>query len=171
VTAGKPASYINDLGVIPFFGYSAAVNLTCAVPAPGTTCTVDPPVTNISAGGFGVATVTVATTSRIAAELGPQISHPFSAYPALLASLSLIVLALLMQMARRKQIGLAMLAGSALVLSLLLSGCGGGGSSGPSTPAPPTPNPNGTPAGTYTVTIKGTAGATTHTTTVTLIVQ
>jgi hypothetical protein len=50
-----------------------------------------------------------------------------------------------------------------------LAACGGGGS-GTKTSTGPTTIP-GTPAGTYTVTITGTYGSTTHTQEVTLVVQ
>ncbi len=43
-------------------------------------------------------------------------------------------------------------------------GCGGGGGTTP-------PSPSGTPGGTYTITVTGTSGATTHTTTVALTVN
>jgi hypothetical protein len=52
----------------------------------------------------------------------------------------------------------------ALFLILQAVGCGGGGSGSP-------PPQVGTPAGTYAVTVSGTSGNTTHSTTLTLIVN
>lgn len=56
----------------------------------------------------------------------------------------------------------------ALMLVLLLPGCGGGGSSSNLSSTQVTP---GTPSGTYAITVSGTSGSLTNTTTVTLVVQ
>ena len=53
-----------------------------------------------------------------------------------------------------------------LLLAFQAFGCGGGGGGG-TTP----PSPSGTPGGTYTITVTGASGATTHTTTVGLMVN
>ena len=60
-----------------------------------------------------------------------------------------------------------------LSLALLLSGvaCGGGGNSGGSGGGGGTHTDPGTPAGTYTITVTGTNGTTTHTVAFTLVVQ
>jgi hypothetical protein len=52
------------------------------------------------------------------------------------------------------------------MLVLFLVSCGGGGTTGD-----PQPNPNGTPAGTYTLTVKATSNSTIEATSLTLIVQ
>ena len=54
---------------------------------------------------------------------------------------------------------------------LVMLGCGGGGGSSSSPTPPPAPLDPGTPAGTYTITITGTSGSISHSTTFTLIVQ
>jgi hypothetical protein len=55
-----------------------------------------------------------------------------------------------------------------LLILLGLSACGGGGGGGGS--GPPITHP-GTPAGTYTIMVTGTAGTTTHTHNFTIMVQ
>ncbi|MGA8312295.1 MAG: hypothetical protein WB755_19855 [Terriglobales bacterium] len=52
-----------------------------------------------------------------------------------------------------------------LTLALFLVSCGGGTTAGPG------PSPNGTPAGTYTLTVKATSNSTIEATSLTLIVQ
>ena len=165
VVAGQTASYINDIGVAPSFGYSSTVSLSCSVPAAGTTCTVNP--TAIT-GANGIATVSVATMSRVTAALTPLTgfgSNGDSARRSLLFAFALLIIfSALSQNRRFRASGILALAALLVFLGLQLSGCGGG-SSGPPPPPP------GTPSGTYTVTVSGSAGATTHTTTLTLIVQ
>ena len=69
------------------------------------------------------------------------------------------------QETRRQRIAISIpLAGLVLFLVFQAAGCGGGNNSGP-------PPLHGTQPGPYTVTITGTSGATTHTTTVMLTVN
>lgn len=68
VVAGQTASYINDLGVTPFFGFSSTVNVSCAVPAQATSCSVNPS-SYPPATAAGVGTVSVTTTPRSTASV------------------------------------------------------------------------------------------------------
>ena len=68
VTAGRTASYINDIGVNPFFGFSGTVAVSCTVPAQATTCSVTPNSYSL-ASGAGWGTLAVTTTPRSSAAL------------------------------------------------------------------------------------------------------
>jgi hypothetical protein len=81
-----------------------------------------------------------------------------------LAAVALILLVFAAR-TRRQRIAISIpLAGLVLFLVFQAAGCGGGNNSGP-------PPLHGTQPGPYTVTITGTSGATTHTTTVMLTVN
>jgi hypothetical protein len=174
VTAGQTAQYVNDISVTPFFGYSSPVMLVCAVPAPATTCSVNPPSLTTSSGP-NIASVSVTTTARTTAILhSPRWRPPFVISIWLATILASLLCMLLIFLARTRQPRLA----SALALAVLITfawlevaGCGGGSSA--VNPGPPNPPPvvSGTLAGTYTVTVTATSGNTTHTTTLQLIVN
>ncbi len=167
VAAGGTASYVNDIGVNPFFGFTGTVSVSCSVPAQGTTCVVDPN-SYILSSGIMVGTLSVTTTSRLRASIEPSRS-PFSAAPLVLSSsLALFLSTLLVpswRVRRSRLIGLLILFA---VLSCLLVACGGGSSGGGGGGGT---NPNGTAAGTYPVTVTATSGTVTHTTSLSMIVQ
>jgi hypothetical protein len=171
-TAGTTASYINDLGVTPFFGFSSTVTVSCTVPAPATTCAVNPAS---YPGASGVGTVSVTTTRRggsaAVAKTGDQFPFDRPRWPILAISLSFFAIVMgPVHLRRRSIVRIPPLLAILLFLSVLgigLAGCGGGGTSGGNTPPPQT----GTPAGTYTVTVTGTANTFNHATTFTLVVQ
>ncbi len=167
IAAGQSAT--SDITITPSNGFNASgVSLTCAVtPAanPAPTCSVG----SISvANGIGTATVTTTTegaTAALAPNLTPNIGNHRSG--------NLLTFALMMPgvvlfaghiRKRRKLLGqyavLFVLGGC-----LLQAACGGGtsynGNKGVS----------GTPAGTYTITITGSANGTQHTASVVLKVQ
>ena len=178
VTAGQTASYINDIGVTPFFGFSSPVTVSCSVPAQATTCSVNPTSYPL-ASGIGIGTLSVTTTARNAAALrSPTDRSPFR--PAvwsssIMALLLCVVLVPSAQTRRRRYV--RVLAPSVLLFLLTvgigLAGCGGGGASGGGLSGGGTgsPPPTGTAAGTYTVTVTAISGALTHTTALTLVVQ
>ena len=162
VIAGGTASYINDIVITPFFGFSSTVNVSCAVPARSTSCSVTPasyPLTN----GTGIGTLSVTTQAHAAAvqrsTIDPSPLGWSGSYLSSLAALLLYAMTFCWASPRRVRL----FGASALLIAL--SGCGGS-SSGSSQSAS-----TGTPAGTYTVTVTATAGTTTHTTTLTLVVQ
>jgi len=163
VSAGQTATY--PLAIAALNGFSGTVSLSCSLPATATTCLTSPTSVN-QAGNF---TVTVTTTSRAFLPYLrlPRIQRlwPLAAPIVLLA---LLVLAILLSAKRTKRQRVFAGATFALVLLFMVFeavGCGGGSS------PPPPPPPHGTPAGTYTVTVTGMSGSTTHTATLTLIVN
>jgi hypothetical protein len=171
VTAGNTASYINDIGVTSFFGFSSTVTVSCTVPAPATTCSVSP-VSYPLASGPGIGTMSVTTTLRGAAVVGTRPDHWVWGAPAWRGLVvAAFVFAILFASLQRRQ---RFIGAPALPLLLLVSigiglaGCGAGSASGGGGGSAPQ---TGTPAGTYTVTVTGTSGTLTQTTTLTLVVQ
>ena len=158
VAAGSPATYtITDAG-------SASYALTCSGLPTGAACG---PVT-VAANSTGSLVVT--TTSRTS-NVPPFIpSGPLVHFDLWVEALGALVMSALGLFAtRRRRVKALVPAGAlAVLLVLFVAGCGGG--SGGSTGGT-TVNPNGTPAGTYTISVTGTAGSSTQTTTVMLIVS
>jgi subtilase family serine protease len=166
VAAGQTASYVNDIAITPFFGFSSAVTLSCTVPAQATTCSVNP-TSVTTASGANIASVTVITMVRGAAPpslpIGPFYLRPQLVPLLLLTMLLAYLTSVLLERAGQRLVGVLPIAALVLFFVLQAMGCGGGGTS--------TPPPTGTPAGTYTVTVTGVSGSTTHTTTLTLTVN
>ena len=168
--AGQPASYVNDIGVTPLFGFSAAVTLSCSTTAPAATCSITP---NSIAGANGIASVTVTTTMRSSGIFGgPGNRWPLQTpmWPATLWAMLLMTGAALLAVQRERRLTCRF----AIILLMVTVGfamaaCGGGGGGGSSTPLPPPQS--GTTAGTYSVTVTATSGTTTHTTALTLVVE
>jgi hypothetical protein len=152
VNAGQTATY--NLSVMAAAGFSGAVNLTCSG-APATAMCSVPSSVNATGGGTTPFTVTVTTTPRTSAYLKPRWrSIPWLAFALLMAGLPL---------ARRKSTTRTLVILFALGFSSMLVSCGGGSSS--------SPPKVGTAAGTYTVTVTGTAGSTTSSMNLTLNVM
>jgi hypothetical protein len=159
VNAGSPATY--TVAVPGTNGFTSTVSVTCATSAAATTCVANPP--SVAAGGNIIITVT--TTAH-------QLVLPirFSPWSRGVPFFPITVLALLLfffvDRCRRQQFALSIpLAAVTLVLMLAAAGCGGGSSPSSTTPL------RGTQPGNYIVTITGTSGAISHTTTVSLTVN
>jgi hypothetical protein len=170
VVAGQVASYINDIGVTPFFGFSGTVNLSCSIPAAATNCSVNPSSIPDANGIASMSITTTARTARIPIKLINR--SPFDS-PIWVQFITVLLLgAILIICAKTRRRTLV----EALVLALLLlvlgmTACGGGSMVG-SGGGGGTPQPqSGTAAGNYTVTVTATSGTTTHTTMLTLVVQ
>ena len=158
VNAG--ATSTATLSVASLGGFTSAVALAASGCPSNTTCTIASPVTPSSS---AAATATLTITTR-AASLAMN-RQPKTGYLALWMAGSLGGFGLVFFRRPRRSATLMLLA---CCLLLGLSACGGGGSG--TTPAPPTPVP-GTPAGTYTIVVTGTAGTTVHTVNYTLTVR
>ena len=159
---GSPATYTLSVGGEG--GMTGTVSFTCAgAPSEGT-CTVSP---NPATAGSTPANVTVSVTTT-APSVGAPRSRPLPPVPPLLPGWKgLLMLAMALAAlawailrgnrpgARRWRAAWVPL-GAGLLLTLALGGCGGGGGGGGGGGAPSNP---GTPAGTYSLTVTGTAGS------------
>jgi FG-GAP-like repeat/FG-GAP repeat len=151
-------------------GFNAGVTLSCSsITLNGATATTAPPTCSFNPAsvpsGAGTSTLTVSTTASSALLTPPAMrrSGLFYALWLPIGGLALIGAAVSSGSRRRKLLGMLLVC---LMLSgvLFLAACGGGGSGNGGGSA-------GTPAGTYTITVKGTAGSVSNTATVTLTVQ
>ena len=157
VPAGSTATYtITNSG-------NASYILTCSGLPTGALCgasTVSPTST---------AQLAITTTSRTSS-LPPSLSKRhfrFDLWPWTLAVLGISMFAIL-AVRRRRAFSLIPLGTLALFIVFVAAGCGSSG--GTSTGGGTTTNPNGTPAGTYKITVTGTLGSSTQTTSVILVV-
>jgi len=164
IRAGQIAVFSNAISVSPLNGFTSQVNLSCSLSASATTCSLSP---SSLASGTGTATLTVTTTARGFAVPSSRIRHiSWRPLIALLCAILLLISFLQFTARARRERLAGALPFMVLALFLILQavGCGGGGSGSP-------PPQVGTPAGTYAVTVSGTSGNTTHSTTLTLIVN
>jgi parallel beta-helix repeat protein len=165
VTAGSAASY--DLQLSPLNGFSSAVTLSCSGAPSLSSCNVSP--TSITpAGAAAPFSVSVSTTApSLAPPLSPLRFPPLRIVPLALFACTALLLPLLFRCCaqQRGRPRLALLPVLALLLLGVISvaSCGGGSSSVPHNP--------GTPQGTYTLTVTGTAGGQARTVTLTLNVN
>jgi hypothetical protein len=167
--AGQTATY--NLQIAPA-GLSGSAALSCSWTGSqptGTNCTVSPTSVNLDGTNAAPFTVTVTTTARSLAGPRPHSWPPariigHRAVPLAVWLLGLMMLVTLAAPRRRRVY--ASLAVSMLFV-LLWAACGGGGGGGGGT----TPPPTGTPAGTYTLTVTGTASGVSRTTSLTLKVN
>ena len=170
VNPGETATYTLTVSPQGGFNEQVTVNCTFTAPAPASSsCAVSPSTLTPAAAGSTVK-VTVTTTAASQAPMArPRIPlvprGPFKLPAIWLALLGMI--AVLSVAARRSggRRAWAFLAMTALLVCLWAS-CGGGGGS-----ASIPPGGTGTPAGTYGVTVTGTAGSLTQTAALTLKVQ
>ncbi len=165
LTAGESVS--TTVTVSPGNGFNQAVALTCTNLPQGTNCIFVPSSVTPNGKDPITAAMTITTTVRPAlvpphSKWWPGASRPLAPWPASwLALLAVLGAAWSRRRGARPRLRLS-LAGAVIVF-LCIVGCGGSGTSGPK--AGPTP------AGTFNITINGTAGKLVETSTFQLIVN
>jgi sugar lactone lactonase YvrE len=165
VAPGAATGNTSTISVTPWYGFTGAVSLSCAItPAAASdppTCSVPATVTVTNENPQN-ATLTVNTTAATTA-MNQRLRIPWSGVGgALLACVLLLFVPL------RRRNWLALMAWAALFAAMAGMGCGGGSGSGGGGGGQKDP---GTTAGIYTVTITGVSGGLTETGTVALTVQ
>jgi gametolysin peptidase M11 len=163
ISAGSTATY--TVAVNGEAGFTSNVSLSCAVPAPESTCSARP----LTVAPGGTATITVTTTAH---QLLPPIGTTRRLIPwrKLTPVIFLLVLSVTLQAlggTRRFRLAYAF-AFHLILVAAFQSGCAATISSTVSKSAPAA---YGTQAGTYTIMVTGTCGNLTHTATLTLIVK
>jgi hypothetical protein len=160
VPAGAPATYAVTITPSPSFPNSVALSCSSGLPAAATCAFSTTPIANATNGPVS-STLTVNTTVRPTAMLRPGARF---FYAALLPVSGMAFLGLGIAGPSRRKRWLGGLLALVLVgVVIFEAGCGSTTQTAPTT--------GGTPAGTYAVTITGTSGAVSRTTTATLIVQ
>jgi hypothetical protein len=159
IAAGQSAH--TTLTVAPVNGFNQQVSFSCAGLPAGATCSAS----SVTPNGSAVQTTLTITTTAVSAQLHPNLAHSGGLLCAMMLSGFAGLLGLI-SCGKRPRHGIRTLSFFAVltVSSLWMAACGGGGGSngGGST---------GTPAGTYTITVKSTSGPIVNTTTLTLTVN
>jgi Cep192 domain 4 len=155
VNPGQSGTY--QITITPQGGLNVAVSLACQGAPPLGICSISPMSVTPDGTNAAKATATVTTGAPGAA---PPVQRPRGPFGLLFALAALWAAVLLVQ-ARGRRSGWA-LASAALLLVVLWTACGGGSTGTFS---------QGTPPGNYPLTLSGTVGGLSHTTTVTLSVQ
>jgi hypothetical protein len=164
VNAGQPANL--TLAVSPDGGFNQPISFSCTGVPTASTCTVTP--SSVTPSGTSATSVSVSITTTSRGFSIPQMrTLPPVAAPRMI--LTLLVLAVFLALIASRRRRLAMAFSSAILLVILASGCVGLAGKGSTTPPPPPGS--GTPAGTSTITLAGSSGSVSHSTTFTLKVN
>jgi uncharacterized repeat protein (TIGR03803 family) len=165
VSAGATGTY--SLSVSPQGGFSQTVVLSCAGAPSLAVCSVSPGMVTLD--GLDPASSTVSISTTAASSAIPVVLRDRNVPPVILFTIVCELFALLL-IQRRDHFGPGGTARIAVSCALLItaavciSSCGGGaGGTGSGSP--------GTPPGTYTLTVTGTSGALSNSTTVTLSIN
>ena len=139
-------------------GFTQAVNFTCKGAPSEATCTVNP--TSATPGASGTVTIAVAVATTAASAIGPR-SPQTPLGPKMPGRFLLLLLFVSLGLAcisfgwrRGGNFRWGSVAAAIAILMLTITSCGGGGGGGG--PVGP-PSNTGTPSGTYTITVTGTA--------------
>jgi len=174
ISPGQSATY--NLSVTPVDGLNQTVALSCSGAPSESTCTVSP--ASVTLNGSSASSFAVKVTSTAASGLTPRprTTPPFKGGRSPWLLVGLLTLAGMVGLARRRpqatavrlRLGLVTV-GLLVLLALGMAACGGGGGGASIT----TPSNPGTPAGTYSLVVAGTAtsGSATVTHNVTLTLQ
>jgi hypothetical protein len=162
VTVGGSAT--TTVTVTSVGGFNQSVALACgSITLNGAAATMAPPTCKFSpssvSSGSGTSTLTLSTTGRSAALAPVSTRSRGMFYSMLLPILGMALMGRGFGVGQKKRLGI-LLVGLMISGLAFLAACGGGSSGG-----------GGTPAGTYTISISGSAGSTVNTTAITLTVQ
>ena len=150
VSAGQTANY--SLTVAPEGGLSQTVSLACSGAPSLSTCTLSPSSVTLNGTASTTVTVQVATTApTLAPPWGRVLPPNLTGLGRVFWLLALVGLASVGALVAAKKRRTACLLGACLVLVMLWSACGGGAQ---------VVHMPGTPAGTYTLDVKGTVTST-----------
>lgn len=162
ITAGQSTTI--GLSIAGTNGFNQNVTLSCAGAPSGATCSVSP--SSVNPNGSSVsAQISITSTARSSAAVA-RATFPASWFWTfgILGSLWIIRRA-----TNKGASGAQLRTCFCLVVITIAAGCGGGGGVVP--PPPPPPSGGGTPAGTYALTVTGTSGSLTRTTSINLTVK
>ena len=155
VSPGGSATY--NLSATSSGGFSGNVSLACSGVPSGFTCSVDPSSVHLSADGTSPYSVTVTTAASDSSFRLPSATNVRQNPMAPVALFGLVFVVFLLHGGQRP-LGTKIVRATGLCVGLLLVSCGGGGGSG-------------TQPTTYMLTITGTIGSVSHTTSITLNVE
>ncbi|MBZ5506797.1 MAG: Ig-like domain repeat protein [Acidobacteriia bacterium] len=156
IPAGQSATY--TISVTPSGGFNSAVSFACTGLPGASNCSFSP--TTVTPNGSPASTtLTIATTVRTTASAQPLTGITLAALTSF-GFLGIVFLGIPSK--RRRSLRLAGTLMLILAIIMVVTSCGGDKH---------VPVTTGTPAGNFTVTVTSTSGATTHSSTITLVVQ
>lgn len=179
VTPGAATGNTSTVSVTPWYGFTGAVSLSCAITP---TAASDPPTCSVPAtvtiGGTTAQSATLTVSTTAATAMNQPANMPWRGPgAAVLACVALLFMPLRRRSWLARRSWLILMAWVALFATLAAMGCGGGsgtvgsGGGGGGSGSGGGGTNSGTTAGTYTVTITGVSGGMTETGTVALTVQ